>query len=308
MTSTPSPGESWKLSLPCTRDEAEMLAEDIAPLGQLDPPPVLMTSEPDPHAPDDWRLDAYFEAEPDAATIALIVALVPSAARHKPLIERVPDADWITLSQAGLDPIAAGRFFVHTAAHADAVPRGVIALQIEAGQAFGTGQHETTSGCLLMLDRLRSTGARFDHIADIGTGTGLLAFAAHRLWPRAQMIASDIDPVAIEVSAENAAINGIRTGSARGAIALVTATGMAHRALRRRAPYDLLIANILAGPLITLAPVFAAATMPGGSILLAGLLNSQADAVARAYRRQGFRLADRIDRGDWPTLRMVRRG
>lgn len=299
--------DSWKLTLPCTKAEAERLADDEALLIFPDPQPVLMTSEPDPARPDEWRLDAYFEAEPDAAMIARIGALAPSAAGTTPLIEAVPDADWITLSQAGLEPIRAGRFFVHTAAHAASVPADAIAFSIEAGQAFGTGQHETTTGCLLMLDRLRSNGARFANLADVGTGTGLLAFAARAVWPRADVIASDIDPVSIAVTRENAEVNGIPVGTLRGQLELVTAPGLAHRRLRRRAPYDLLIANILAGPLIDLAPAFGAAVEPGGSVILAGLLNHQAERVASAYRRQRFRLADRIDRGDWPTLRLVKR-
>lgn len=299
--------DSWKLTLPCTKAEAEALAEDIAPLAHLDPPPVLMTSEADPAQPDAWRLDAYFEAEPDPAMIELIRTLVPSARRREPAVERLADADWVTLSQSGLDPIRAGRFYVHTPAHANSAPPGAIAFSIEAGQAFGTGHHETTTGCLLMLDELKQRGARFDAVADIGTGTGLLAFAARALWPHAQVIASDIDPISIEVTAENAAVNGIPVGRLRHEVELAVAPGLQHRRLIRRAPYDLLIANILAGPLIELAPSFAAAILPGGSLILAGLLDSQAERVATAYRRQGFRLAGRLDRGDWPTLRLVKR-
>ena len=299
--------DSWKLTLPCTKEEAEALAADIAPLAGLDPPPTLMTSEPDPAQPDAWRLDAYFEAEPDAASIALIRDLVPSARTRAPLIERLPEADWVTLSQSGLDPIHAGRFFIHTPAYAGDVPPGGIAFSIEAGQAFGTGHHETTTGCLLMLDRLKRRGVRFDAIADIGTGTGLLAFAARALWPRADVIASDIDPIAIAVTRENAEVNAIPVGRLRGEIELAVAAGLDHRRLIRRAPYDLLIANILAGPLIELAPALSRALFPGGSLILAGLLDHQAEKVAAAYRRQGLRLADRLDRGDWPTLRLVKR-
>jgi ribosomal protein L11 methyltransferase len=277
------------------------------PLALPDPQPVLMTSEPDPARPDAWRLDAYFETEPDAATVALIRTLAPSAGRVAPQMERLSDADWVTLSQAGLDPIRAGRFFVHTAAHADAVPADAVAFSIEAGQAFGTGQHETTTGCLLMLDRLKAHGARFKDIADIGTGTGLLAFAARALWPTAAVIASDIDPVSIAVTAENAEVNAIPVGRGRGRMELVVAAGLAHPRLRARAPYDLVIANILAGPLIDLAPALASAIVPGGSLILAGLLDHQAEKVANAYRREGMRLAGRIDRGDWPTLRLVKR-
>ncbi|PTQ10852.1 50S ribosomal protein L11 methyltransferase [Sphingomonas oleivorans] len=301
---TPQASQSWKLTLPCNKEEAEALSGHVAAFDDMDAPPVLMTSEPDPARPDDWQLDAYFEGEPDPATIALIRELVPSARGIEALIEPVEDADWVTISQNWLEPIRAGRFFVHTAAHADAVPAETVAFHIEAGRAFGTGHHETTTGCLLMLDRLAEDGAIFANIADIGTGTGLLAFAARALWPQARIIASDIDPVSIDVSEENAVANGIPTGEGPDHLELIVAPGVEHERLQARAPYDLLIANILAGPLIDLAPSFCAAVAPGGSVILAGLLDHQADAVIAAYADEGLLPADRIDRGDWPTLRL----
>ncbi|HEX8401808.1 MAG TPA: 50S ribosomal protein L11 methyltransferase [Allosphingosinicella sp.] len=293
---------SWKLSLPCTRAEAEAIAGDLPVLDQFETPPVLMTSEPDPDRPDEWRLDAYFENEPEPAVVAVIRSLVPSAATVEPAIGRLDEQDWVTLSQQGLEPIRAGRFFVHTPAHRDKVPADTIALEIDAGRAFGTGQHETTSGCLVALTRLKDDGASFNNIADIGTGTGLLAFAALRLWPAAQAVASDIDPVAIEVAAENAAINAVPIGRARGQFELVVAPGVDHLRLRDRAPYDLLIANILAAPLIELAPSLAGAVGAGGHLILAGLLKTQAEAVLAAYRHQGMTPAFAVEHGDWPTL------
>ena len=298
--------ECWKLTLPCTKAEAKAIAEDISPLALLDPPPVLMTSEPDPAEPDCWRLDAYFESEPDGASLALVRELVPSARGIAPIVEPVAAADWVTLSQSGLEPIRAGRFFVHTPAHAGAAPEGVIAFSIEAGRAFGTGHHETTSGCLIMLDCMKRRGLRFGDVADIGTGTGLLAFAARALWPHARVIASDIDPVSIEVTRENAAVNRIPIGRLRGEVELAVAPGLQHRRLERRAPYDLIVANILAGPLVELSPSISGAMQPGGSLILAGLLDHQAERVASAYRRRGLRLAERLDQGDWPTLRLVK--
>lgn len=299
--------DSWKVTLPCTKAEAERLAEDITPLAELDPPPVLMTSEPDPDRPEEWRLDAYFESEPDAASIALLKAMVPSAAGAGPVVERIEEQDWVTLSQQGLEPIRTERFFVHTPAHRGAAPAGAVALEIDAGRAFGTGQHETTTGCLLALERMKRDGLSFGNILDLGTGTGLLAFAAMKLWPAARVAASDIDPIAIEVAVENAAINGIRLGRARGQVELAVAPGMDHGRLKARAPYDLIIANILAGPLIDLAPSVAGAMEAGGRLILAGLLDSQADAVAAAYRRQGLMLSFTLSRGDWPTLAMRKR-
>ncbi|WP_395614486.1 50S ribosomal protein L11 methyltransferase [Allosphingosinicella sp.] len=299
--------DSWKVTLPCTKAEAETLAGDIAQLALLDSPPVLMTSEPDPDRPNDWRMDAYFDAEPGPDDIAMLLSLVPSAKGAAPIVEALGDQDWVTLSQAGLEPIRAGRFFVHTPAHRDETPANAVAFEIDAGRAFGTGQHETTSGCLLALDRLKATGARFSDIADVGTGTGLLAFAAMHLWPTARAIASDIDPVSIEVAEENARINGVKLGRGPAQLELAVAPGLDHPRLEARAPYDLIIANILAGPLIELAPALAGALMPGGRLILAGLLDTQAEAVTAAYRRQGMMAGTQIVRGDWPTLTLRKR-
>ena len=295
---------TFRVTLPCTRAEARALAEDIPQFASLDAPPTLVTSEAKGES---WRLDAYFEQRPSKADLAALRALVPSAARAKPQVESLDDTDWVTLSQQGLEPIRAGRFFVHTPAHRDAVPAGAIAFEIDAGRAFGTGQHETTTGCLVALDRLKRQGASFTDIADVGTGTGLLAFAALRLWPTARAIASDIDPVAIDVAAENAAINRVRLGRARGQVELAVAPGLDHARLKARAPYDLIIANILAGPLIDLAPSLSSALSPGGRLILAGLLDRQAEAVSGAYRRQGLMLVESEAMGDWPTLVLRKR-
>ncbi|MGN6269183.1 MAG: 50S ribosomal protein L11 methyltransferase [Sphingomonas sp.] len=299
--------DSWKLTLPCTRAEAEAIELDLEALARFEPPPVLMTSEGTPDDPADWRLDAYFEGKPDAATIAAIRALVPSAANAKTAPERVPEADWVTLSQAGLEPVRAGRFFVHTAAHAPSAEPGVRNFLVEASRAFGTGHHETTTGCLMMLDAMRRRGLRVDNLIDLGTGTGLLAFAAMHLWPRAYATATDIDPIAIEVTAENAETNGVRLGLGMGRLALTVADGTADPLVQRRASYDLVIANILAGPLIDLAPDIAAIAAPKSQLVLAGLLATQAGAVAQAYRRQDYRLTERLDLGDWAILRLRKR-
>ena len=284
---------SWKLSLPCTRAEAEAIdaSDDIAE-GM-----VLMTTETIEDDREHWRLDAYIEAEPDAATVAAIVALVPSAAGVAPAIEVLPEEDWVTLSQQGLEPIAEGRFVVHTSAHRQAAPPGGRAFLIEAGQAFGTGHHATTSGCLAMLDALAAE--RFSRIIDIGTGTGLLAFAARHLWPQAAVIATDIDPRAIVVTAENATLNGIE------GIALIVADGALDDDITARAPYDLLIANILAGPLVSMAPEVAAIAAPGATIVLAGLLETQRGDVVAAFAGCGCALAEVDRRGDWSILRLT---
>lgn len=294
---------SWKLTFPCTRAEAEAL--DLEALA-LDPLPVLLTSETVPDDPASWQVEAYFEGKPNSAAVAAVQALVP-AGKARPKLERIRDSDWVTLSQSGIEPVHAGRFYVHTATNRGAVPAGAKAFRIDAGLAFGTGTHETTSGCLAALDAMRGRGARVHNLLDLGTGTGLLAFAAMHLWPHAYATASDIDPRSIEVTRDNAAINGVALGEGPGQLALAAAAGLNHGLLVRRAPYDLIIANILAGPLVELAPSVSAALAEGGTLLLAGLLGTQAETVARAYRRQGLRLVARSDRGDWPTLRLVKR-
>lgn len=292
--------ESWKLTLPCTRTESEAITR-LEPDLATEPHPVLMTSEPDASRPEEWQLDVYLGREPDRALIERIRALVPSAADVEPSIEKIEDADWVTLSQRFLEPIRAGRFYVHTAAHTNDVPPDAVAFRIEAGRAFGTGHHETTAGCLAALDQLAQQGKMFGRIADVGTGTGLLAFAARALWPEARILASDIDPIAIDVTAENMAANGIPDH----AIALVAADGMADPRIQDRAPFDLIVANILAGPLIALASNLTATLDRNGTIVLAGLLASQAEDVLTAYASNGMQPVSRIDSGDWSILTLV---
>jgi len=307
-SSSPQPPQStsaWQLSLDCTRAEAEAL-EDSGLFALWPSPPAIVSSEIESARPDDWRLDVIFDHEPAQPEIDLILDQLPTCDRASIKVEPVPDVDWVTQSQAGLDPIDAGPFHVRHDPTEPGRP-GAIDLLIPASQAFGTGAHETTYGCLLMLTELRERGHRFGNIADIGTGTGLLAFAALALWPRAHCLASDIDPISIGVTAENAEMNNVAIGAGRGAVLLVDAPGVDDPLITGLAPYDLLIANILAGPLIDLAPSLSAQLAEGGSLILAGLLESQADRVIAAYRAQGLRLAARADNGEWPTLHLRKR-
>lgn len=198
-------------------------------------------------------------------------------------------------------------FHVHTPEHAPLDEAGVRDFCIPASQAFGTGQHATTAGCLTMLTYMKRQGVVVRNLADIGTGTGLLAFAALHLWPRALATASDIDAVCISVVQDNAAGNAVRMGAGAGALTMLVADGMDHPLLTARGPYDLIVANILAGPLIGLAPDFAEHLVPGGHLVLAGLLESQEAAVRRAARRAGLRLAARLVRGDWSILWLRKR-
>jgi ribosomal protein L11 methyltransferase len=286
---------SIRVTVPCTRAQGEAIAD----AGELFPdtptPPVLVADEPDESKPDDWLLHAYFEHEPTSDDIAILTNL----GNGPPHFEQLGEEDWVTASQSGLQPIRAGRFFVHTPTYAPEA--GLTNFEIDAGLAFGTGQHATTAGCLQALDRLASNNCYFTNIADVGTGTGLLAFAALALWPEARAIATDIDPIAIDVARDNAAINHVPVGHGPGELLLGVADGMDSPLLSARAPFDLLIANILAGPLIELASDFVAALAPGGTIILAGLLDTQAEAVATAYTRLGLELGNR-GAGEWPVL------
>lgn len=295
----------WMATLPCTRADAERIdAQAELLFADTASPPIFSFVEATTDNADDWLLQVYFDHKPGRALLKQIGDLLPGTAA--PRAEQVKPQDWVSLSQQGLPPITAGRFHVRNGED-DAPSPAHVNFLIPASRAFGTGQHETTHGCLEMLDSLRGQGQRFGNIADIGTGTGLLAFAALSLWPRAHAIASDIDPASVEVTVENIALNTLREGTDAGEIAVVEAAGTDHPDIAARAPYDLVIANILAGPLISLAPAFAAHLADGGSLVLAGLLNEQADAVIAACRRHGLRLAARTDRGQWPTLHFRKR-
>ena len=283
---------SFRVTVPCSRAQGEAVADSDDHL----PNAVLVADEPDPAKPDYWFIHAYFEQAPTPDELSVLRGL----GSGQPRIEELGEADWVTMSQAGLQPIRAGRFYVHTPMYRS-VPPGTVAFEIDASLAFGTGQHATTSGCLEALDKLQREGTRFSNIVDIGTGTGLLAFAALALWPEAKCIATDIDPVAVEVARDNAAINRVTLGHGAGEVLLAVADGMDSPLLAARWPFDLIVANILAGPLIELAPDFSKALAQRGAIILAGLLNTQADAVAAAYELHGLAVRDR-GFGEWPVL------
>ncbi|HZC38448.1 MAG TPA: 50S ribosomal protein L11 methyltransferase, partial [Sphingomicrobium sp.] len=284
---------SWRVTIPATRAQGEAIATAEPFAGAVNPP-VLVADEPDSKKPNEWLIHAYFDHEPRTADLNTIAGL----GSGEPKVEQLGEADWVTMSQAGLQPIRAGRFYVHTPMYRGSVPEGATAFEVDAGLAFGTGQHATTSGCLAALDQLERSGARFANIADIGTGTGILAFAALALWPKAKCIATDIDSQAINVARENAAINGVPLGHGEGELLLVAADGMHSPMLSARTPFDLIIANILAAPLIELAGDFGHALAPKGTVVLAGLLETQAEAVIAAYEELGFKVGD-CGSGEW---------
>ena len=297
---------SWKLvgHAPKAVVQAALAAHEA--LDEWDGGIVLTGSEIAEDRPDEWVLEAYLPHRPDKADKAAITALFGSNAPRL-AAEKLPDTDWVAETQKLVAPIRAGRFHGHTLDYAADTAPDTVDLVVPAAQAFGTGQHATTAGCLAMLDLMKRRGTVVRNFADVGTGTGLLAFAALRLWPGARAVASDIDAVCEPVVVENALLNAVPLGTARGELAMVVAEGLDHAILAGRAPYDLVIANILAGPLVALAGDFADAVEPCGSVLLAGLLVTQEPAVRAAYRTAGFRLAARLVNGDWSILWLRRR-
>lgn len=291
--------DSWKLYAEVSKDVAT--AALVAHEESLDFPPdwVVTGMEIADDQPDDWTFEVYFDRRPEPADIERVAELFAGDAPQFEA-QKLPDTDWVTESQKGVDPIRAGRFHVRTPDH-PADP-GMVDFVIPASQAFGTGQHETTAGCLAMLDLMKREGVVARNHIDVGTGTGLLAFAAMHLWPGARATASDIDPVCAGVVRDNMATNRVPEGDGAGELIMVIADGMEDPLLKLRGPYDLFIANILAGPLVDLAPSFTRAISPGGNLLLAGLLETQEERVRRAYLARGFRLSRRLVNGDWSIL------
>ncbi len=206
----------------------------------------------------------------------------------------LPEEDWIAMSLAGLPSVEAGRFLVHGAHTREDLQPHHISLLIEAGPAFGTGHHGTTLGCLKAMDRLEREGLQPTTLLDLGTGTGLLAIAAKKLWPHADILATDIDPVSVEETLINAGKNDV-------SFAAETADGFDHPAFRGRS-FDLVLANILAGPLISLAPQVVERLADGGTVVLSGLLEEQADKVTAAYVAEGLSLKQQGLIEGWGTL------
>ena len=271
----------WKASVALTKAEASDTASVLELEGSAQA--VLIAEEP---FTDNAVVEALYTEEPDAAFLSRL-------ARRAITVEPLPDQDWIKLSQEGLPPVRAGRFFVYGAHDAGIVPHGVIPIRIEAGMAFGTGHHETTALCLSVLsDLARRRG--FRNVLDLGCGTGLLAIGAVKLWRR-KVLASDIDPTSVEIARQNARANGVGAS-----VRAVVADGLGNPLLTAQAPYDLILANILAGPLTHLAPSITQAMAPGGVAVLSGLLRNQENLVNSFYRP--LKLLGRRRMGPWSAL------
>ncbi len=247
-----------------------------------------------------WTVTVYFPAPPDTRETAALDrarALVGTEMRFE--VAALPDRDWVRHSLAALAPVRAGRFLVHGSHDRGTARANDIAIEIDAGLAFGTGHHGTTSACLIAIDRAARNRA-IRTALDIGTGSGVLAIAIAKL-SRARVMASDIDPVAVSVARENVRRNGVAS-----LVRVVVADGLASRAIRGGAPYELIVANILAGPLVALAPAIRRNLAPGGAVILSGLLKTQAQRVGTIYRALGLRRAGAITIGEWTTLTMGR--
>ncbi len=242
-------------------------------------------------------------APPDSTGLSVALALLArSLGIEEPelTVEEIPPTDWLAATYEAFPPIRIGRFHIRGSHDATPVPTGAIGLCIDAATAFGTGEHETTSGCLMALERL-ARRRRVRRVLDMGCGSGILAFAAARLW-RVPVLAVDVDAEAVRVARANARVNGVGSW-----VSAIAADGYRDRRLAAGGPFDLIVANILAGPLAAMAKDLAANLAPGGTAILAGLLARQQAQVLAAHRMQGLALEARVPVGDWPTL-VLRRG
>ncbi len=249
-----------------------------------------------------WRVEGLSTEPPDRGTIASRLALAWLALAGdppEPLWERVPPTDWLRANQASFPPLAIGRYFIYGSHHTGPVPPGRVGLLIDAATAFGTGEHATTRGCLLALDAVARIH-RPAHVLDMGTGTGVLAIAAAKS-ARRRVVARDIDPESVRVARHNAKRNGVA-----GLVAVRRSAGYRDRLVARAAPYELVLANILARPLTAMARDLGRALAPGGIAILSGLLPWQEGLVLGAHRLRRLRLQQRIVIDGWSTLVLAR--
>ena len=286
-----------KLSL--SVGDADLAGKLSELLAELEPLPLAVSHFRTADT-DGWVVEPYYAQAPDVEQLASACRRLMPGWVGKIALETVPDANWVAISQAALPPVAVGPFLVHGSHDRHAAHRRRWAIEIDANEAFGTAHHASTQGCLIALARLVRSNT-FNHVLDLGCGSGILAFAAARALPAASVMACDIDPLAIEVARTNARIN--RFGRR---ISFAVADGLFH-ALLRRGGFDLLLANIIAEPLVRLAPRLAHVVQPDGRAILSGLLDREADKVAAAYVAAGFVRTGSVKREGWTTLLLQRR-
>ncbi|MDG4886501.1 50S ribosomal protein L11 methyltransferase [Mesorhizobium sp. WSM4887] len=250
-------------------------------------------------ANDIHEVSLYADGDVDAVAVRINGILADLALPKQVEREALPDIDWVARSLEGLKPVRAGRFFVHGAHDRDKRRSGDLAIEIEAGLAFGTGHHGTTAGCLELLEQV-VLRERPGNALDLGTGSAVLAIALAKL-AHIPVLATDIDPVAVRVAATNARLNRVKA-----LVETVTAPGFHHPIFSSRAPFDLIVANILARPLMRLAPEMARHIRLGGSLVLSGILDRQRDAVISAYVGQSFRHVRTLHREGWVTIHLKR--
>lgn len=249
-----------------------------------------------------WLLEAYLADKNAAFAVERSMGAMTQAwaTLSAPTLEDIPEQDWVATSLEGLGVVEAGRFVLYGVHDADNVApsSGQIPIRIDANQAFGTGHHPTTKGCLELLDRFQ--GLAPQSILDLGCGSGVLTIAAAKLWGR-RALGVDVDPTSVTIARENARLNGVQD-----AVAIVEGDGFENDTVRAAAPFDFVFANILAGPLVGLAKDMAARVRPFGRIMLAGMMADQEEGVRDAYERLGFRTINRLADDAWPILLLVR--
>lgn len=243
-----------------------------------------------------YEVSLYVE-EDEKAVVKTRLAQILGVNQDEIEIEVLPDIDWVQHSLEGLNPVRAGRFFIHGSHDRDKVMPNDLAIEIEAGQAFGTGHHGTTVGCLELLAEVMAN-EKPQNALDLGTGSGILAIGMALIAP-IRILATDIDPIAINVAKENFALNGVSD-----TITAITATGLDDNEIASRAPFDLIVANILANPLIELAPQMVPAKAKNGSIVLSGILEEQHDRVVKAYQDQGAKYIKTLHHEGWVAIHL----
>jgi ribosomal protein L11 methyltransferase len=284
-----------QLSVPLTKDQAYALVDAVMAADDL----AITASAHENEETGEWVFEATCDTEPNVEAFDALAREVLGGKVSFAVEAIDPDVNWVAKSLEGLQPVIAGGFYVHGSHEESPPPAGVTPIRIDAAQAFGTGHHETTTGCLEAIDRVLKR-RRFRSMIDVGTGTGVLAIALAKR-THLPVLATDIDPIAVATAAENARDNGVGRY-----VISIEATGLEHRQITTSAPYDLIVANILAGPLTALAPAMRKIAEPGCVVILSGILIHQAPRVIAAYSRMGIVLKQKITKKEWATLVMER--